>query len=58
MAFKKIYEKLNMLLRFSPNVKVQQHQCKQMAIMSFLAALPYDFEIAKSLVLSGFKIFS
>ena len=40
MDYKKTYEELNMLLPFSPNVKVQQAQREKMAVMGFLAALP------------------
>ncbi|KAL5741578.1 hypothetical protein ACOSP7_028310 [Xanthoceras sorbifolium] len=58
MAFKKTYEELNMLLPFSPDVKIQQRQREQMAIMSFLAGLSSDFETAKSQVLSGSEISS
>ncbi|KAM6572657.1 hypothetical protein CsatA_016737 [Cannabis sativa] len=53
MAFKKTYEELNVLLPFSPDVKVQQRQREQMAIMSFLAGLSSEFDSAKSQVLSG-----
>lgn len=58
MEFKKTYEELNMLLPLSPDVKVQQRQREQMAIMSFLAGLSSDFETAKSQVLSGSEISS
>lgn len=58
MAFKKTYEELNMLLPFSPDVKVQQSQHEKMAIMSFLAGLPSEFESAKSQILSGSEISS
>ena len=40
IEFKKIYEELNMLLPFSADIKVQQTQRAQMAVMSFLASLP------------------
>src|SRR5262249_53337319 len=36
MDFKKIYEELNVLLPFSTDIKTQQAQREQMAIMSFL----------------------
>src|SRR5262249_47579164 len=39
MIFKKTFEKLNALLPLNPNVKVQQVQREQLAIMSFLAGL-------------------
>ncbi|KAL5810382.1 hypothetical protein ACOSQ3_027084 [Xanthoceras sorbifolium] len=58
MAFQKTYEELNMLLPFSPDVKIQQRQREQMAIMSFLAGLSSYFETAKSQVLSGSEISS
>lgn len=48
MDFKITYEELNILLLFSLDVKVQQAQQEQMAIMSFLAGLHPKFEIAKS----------
>ena len=40
MDYKKTYEKLNSLLPFSPDVKVQQAQWEKMAMIGFLAALP------------------
>ena len=36
MDFKKVYEELNALMPFSPEVRVQQAQREQMALMSFL----------------------
>ena len=48
MEFKKTYEELNMLLPFSTDITVQQMQREKMAVMSFLAGLPSEFEIAKS----------
>ena len=48
MAYKKIHEELNMLMPFSPDVKVQQSQREQMAIMRFLAALPSKYDSAKA----------
>ncbi|KAH0685468.1 hypothetical protein KY290_016738 [Solanum tuberosum] len=53
MEFKKTYEELNVLLPFSTDVKVQQAQREQMAIMSFLTGLPFEFETAKSQILSS-----
>ncbi|CAH9095077.1 unnamed protein product [Cuscuta epithymum] len=53
MDFKKTYEELNALMPFSPDIKVQQKQREQMAVMSFLAGLTTDFETAKSHILSG-----
>ncbi|XP_060960160.1 uncharacterized protein LOC133031000 [Cannabis sativa] len=58
MAFKKTYEELNVLLPFSPDVKVQQRQREQMAIMSFLAGLSSEFDSAKSQVLSSSDVSS
>ncbi|KAK3034070.1 hypothetical protein RJ639_034295 [Escallonia herrerae] len=58
MDFKKIYEELNMLLPFSKDIKVQQAQREQMAVMSFLGALPPEFDTAKSQILSGTDITS
>ena len=49
MEFKKIYEKLNMLLPFSADIKVQQTQREQMAVMSFLASIPFEFDTTKYL---------
>ena len=48
MAYKKINEKLNMLMPFSPDVKVQQSQREHMAVMGFFAALPYEYDSAKA----------
>ena len=56
MDFKKTYEKLNVLLPFSSDVKVQQAQREQMVVMSFLADLPPEFETAKSQIISSFEI--
>ena len=58
MDFKRTYEELNILLPFSPNVKVQQAQREQMAIMSFLAGLPSELETAKSQILASLEISS
>ncbi len=58
MDFKRIYEELNVLMPFNPDVKVQQAQRQQMAVMSFLASLPLEFETAKSQILSGSEISS
>ena len=52
MAYKKIHEELNMLMSFSPDVKVQQSQREQMAVMGFLAALPSKYDSAKAQILS------
>ena len=48
MDYKKIYEELNMFMPFSPDVKVQQSQREQMAVMGFLAALPFEYDLAKA----------
>ncbi|XP_057995203.1 uncharacterized protein LOC131175348 [Hevea brasiliensis] len=53
MDFKRVYEKLNILLPFSPDFKREQ-----LAVMSFLAGLPSQYEIAKSQILSSSEIFS
>ena len=58
MDFKKTYEELNVLLPFSPDVKAQQVQREKIVIMSFLASLPIEFEIAKSQILSSSEISS
>ena len=58
MEFKKTYEELNMLLPFSADIKLQQTQRDQMAIMSFLASLPSEFDTVKSHILSSPKISS
>ena len=58
MEFKKTYEELNMLLPFSADIKVQQTQREQMAVMSFLASLPSEFDTAKSQILSSPEIYS
>ena len=47
MAYKNIHEELNMLMLFSPDVKVQQSQREQMAVMGFLATLPSEYDSAK-----------
>ncbi|KAK2991391.1 hypothetical protein RJ640_024003 [Escallonia rubra] len=53
MDFKKTYEELNI-----KDIKVQQAQREQMAAMSFLGALPPEFDTAKSQILSGTDITS
>ena len=58
MAYKKIHEVLNMLMPFSPIVKVQQSQREQMAVMRFLAALPSEYDSAKAQILSSTEISS
>ena len=44
MDYKKIYEELNMLLPFSPNVQAQQSQREQMTVMGFLTALSFEYD--------------
>ena len=56
MDYKKTYEDLNMILPFSPCVKVQQAQRKQMAVMGFLAALPSEYDSTKAQILSSLEI--
>ncbi|KAK3015718.1 hypothetical protein RJ639_005918 [Escallonia herrerae] len=58
MDFKKTYEELNVLLPYSSDIKVQQAQREQMAVVSFLGALPPEFDTAKSQILSGTAITS
>lgn len=47
-----------MLLPFSTDIKVQQAQREQMAIMSSLAGLPTEFETANSQILASCEITS
>ena len=58
MTYKKIHEELNMFMPFSSDVKVQQSQREQMAVMGFLAALPSEYDSAKAQILSNPKISS
>ena len=48
MAYKKIHEELNMLMPFSPDVKVQESQQEQMTVMGYLTALPSEYDSAKA----------
>ena len=48
MDYKKIYEELNMLMPFSPDVKAQQSQRELMVVMGFHAALPSEYDSAKA----------
>ena len=48
MYYKKIYEELNMLMPFSPDVKVQQSQRAQTTVMGYLAALPSEYDSVKA----------
>jgi len=58
MDFKITYEEINMLLTFSPDVKIQQSQREKMVVVSFLVGLPSEFETAKSQILSSSEISS
>ena len=58
MDYKKTYEELNVLLPFSRNVKVQQDQREKMVVMSFLAALPSEFDSIRAQILSSLEISS
>ena len=53
MDYKKTYEELNALLPFNPDVKVQQDQRENMAVMGFLAALPLKYDSIKAQILSS-----
>ena len=58
MDYKKTYEEPNVLLPFSPDVKVQQDQQEKMAVMGFLAALPSEYDSVKAQILSSSEISS
>ncbi|XP_027165958.1 uncharacterized protein LOC113765914 [Coffea eugenioides] len=58
MDFKRVYEELNSLLPFRTDVKTQQSQREQMAVMSFLAGLPVEFDAARTQILSSPEIVS
>ena len=58
MDYKKIYEELNMLMPFSLDVKVQQSQQEQMAVMEFLVGLPSEYDSTKAQILSSLEISS
>ena len=58
MDYKKTYEELNVFLSFSPDVKVQQDQQEMMTVMSFLAALPYEYYYVKMQILSSVEVSS
>ena len=47
-----------MLMPFSPDVKVQQSQQEQMAVMGFLAALSSEYDSTKAQILSSPEISS
>ena len=50
------YEELNVLLPFNSDVKVQQDQLEKMAVMGFLAALPYEYAYVKTQILSNLEV--
>ena len=50
------FKYMKMLMPFSPDVKVQQSQREQMAVMGFLAALPSEYDSAKAQILSSPEI--
>ncbi|RVX01807.1 Retrovirus-related Pol polyprotein from transposon TNT 1-94 [Vitis vinifera] len=56
MDFKKVYEELNALMSFNPDVRIQQAQWEQMVVISFLSGLSSEFETAKYQILSGSNI--
>ena len=58
MAYKKINEELNMLIPFSSDVKVQERQREQLAVMGFLAALTSEYDSSKAQILSSLDISS
>ena len=47
-----------MFMPLSPDVKIQQSQREQMAVMGFLAALPSKYDSAKAQILSSPEILS
>ena len=47
MDYKNTYEELNVLLPFSPNVKVQQDQREKMVVTGFLVALPSEYDYVR-----------
>ena len=58
MYYKKTYEELNILLPFSPDVKVQQAQREKMVVMGFLAALPLEYDSVTAQILASLEISS
>ena len=54
----KRHEELNVLLPFSPNVKVQQVQREKMIVVSFLAALPSEYDFVRAQILSNLEVSS
>ena len=57
-GLQKIHEELNMLMPFRLDVKVQQSQREQTAVMGFLTALPSEYDSAKAQILSSLEISS
>ena len=57
MDYKKTYEELN-VKAFSPDVKAQQDQREKMAVMGFLATLPYEYDFVKARILSNLEVSS
>ena len=58
MDYKKTYEELNVLVPFSQDVKVHQDQWENMAVMGFIAALPYEYDFFKTHILSSSEVSS
>ena len=58
MDYKKTYEELNVLLPFSPDVKVQQDLREKMVVMGFLATLPSEYDYVKTQILSSPEVSS
>ena len=58
MDYKKTYEELNVLLPFSPYVKVKQDQREKMAMMGFLTALPSKYDSVQAQILSSLEVSS
>ena len=58
MDYKKTYEELNVLLPFSPDVKIQQDQQENMELMGFQAALPSKYDSVKMQILSSPEVSS
>ena len=48
MDYTETYEELNALLPFILDAKVQQAQLEKMAVMSFLAILPFEYDYVKA----------
>ena len=52
----KRHEELNVLLPFSPNVKVQQDQGEKIAVMGFLVAFPFEYDFVRAHILSSLEV--